>query len=1152
MTHSWPSQQAPGGGGTERFLYSDSKEKKRPTSQHRHVREDASVRMPRMAPQKSMLADDLKLSSDEDEGNKGPQQTTSWTENHNLAGQRAYTHSGRVRHSTSGSSASDSSSESESSGRCSRSPSPGEQPRSGSPCQPPTLAPGRQDPSVTHWQLDKWFEKVRKNRPSVDRELRGGPSSSAAFRSSPGLSPGRYWERDPSLGSRQDYSPRYSPVPSPQFDYRQSPYSSPGYSTCPSPGNSPGNSPVPSVCPSPGASPQGNRSPSPLPLHPPKSPSLAPASASPRLTSCHRGPAHRETPRPPARPTLASGPACRPKARPCPDHRAQRINEPRPKDSRPPAFPKHHAKHSSAHSETPHRPKGPSRTRSSPAPNSSPRHRTGYSSGPSPKAKSGHPSSAAPSTQRSHTHADAKSKFGLNAKPKHSSTPKPKHAAPGETSSRPAHGPDPDAADRPLSKPASRRTPSPKPKGKTREVPAPVLGPFQKEPKARERGQAQGAAPVRVAEAQRRGRLAEEQLVNQRRVRSSAGEDEEEERTRKKRKKGHHVEWRAVQPKQRPHTNSQHHPRERGRPEWAEPRERKRRRSCEESSSHPGAVGSNPSPPLSPPNPALAVTRRSSSSSSSSSSSPSSSSSESSSESDSEPGPPPNVAKVPADSTSSRRPISKRRPPAPSGPAESGACAAHHAGPDDPSPAKGQQHRGKHRLYTLVPFGRTEQSSKVSHRGLRDLVVKIDLALLTRVPSTSEVPQRRLSSSSSTSSSSKTKEKTPMRNQYHREPAEARAKRKAENGEAPRDSKRSLLHADKASSGSHADGSENKESHGNDPQNGHGEDYFYTKRPVSPLSPPSAVKTQNSDQQQAQRDREPTVKKTQVQRSQPKTESEFAGMSGNTQPPSGSWVPPANQPATSRGTVPCTDVSHHVEYYMHEAKRLKHRADAMVDKLGKAVNYVDAALSFMECGKAMEESPLEAKSPYAMYAETVDLIRYAMRLKSHTGPAARQEDKQLAVLCFRCLALLYWQMFRLKKEHALKYSKALLDYFKSSPKVPHTQASWNDSTKGNVLPSCASPVGLTGPPSGCCSASPFISIPQRIHQMAANHLNITNSVLYSYEYWEVADTLAKENKEFFNYLNTLTGPLTLHSSMAHIVQYTRQGLQWIRISAHLS
>lgn len=36
---------------------------------------------------------------------------------------------------------------------------------------------------------------------------------------------------------------------------------------------------------------------------------------------------------------------------------------------------------------------------------------------------------------------------------------------------------------------------------------------------------------------------------------------------------------------------------------------------------------------------------------------------------------------------------------------------------------------------------------------------------------------------------------------------------------------------------------------------------------------------------------------------------------------------------------------------------------------------------------------------------------------------------------FRCLALLYWQMFRLKKDHALKYSKVLLDYFKVCPQA---------------------------------------------------------------------------------------------------------------------
>lgn len=46
-----------------------------------------------------------------------------------------------------------------------------------------------------------------------------------------------------------------------------------------------------------------------------------------------------------------------------------------------------------------------------------------------------------------------------------------------------------------------------------------------------------------------------------------------------------------------------------------------------------------------------------------------------------------------------------------------------------------------------------------------------------------------------------------------------------------------------------------------------------------------------------------------------------------------------------------------------------------LDKFGKAVNYADAALSFIECGNAMERDPLEAKSPYTMYSETVELIR---------------------------------------------------------------------------------------------------------------------------------------------------------------------------------
>lgn len=183
-----------------------------------------------------------------------------------------------------------------------------------------------------------------------------------------------------------------------------------------------------------------------------------------------------------------------------------------------------------------------------------------------------------------------------------------------------------------------------------------------------------------------------------------------------------------------------------------------------------------------------------------------------------------------------------------------------------------------------------------------------------------------------------------------------------------------------------------------------------------------------------------------------------------------------------------------------------------------------------------------------------------MRLKTHSGPNATPEDKQLAALCYRCLALLYWRMFRLKRDHAVKYSKALIDYFKNSSKAAQAPSPWGAGGKSTGTPSPMSPnpsptssVGSQGSLSNTSTLSPstIVSIPQRIHQMAANHVSITNSILHSYDYWEMADNLAKENREFFNDLDLLMGPVTLHSSMEHLVQYSQQGLHWLRNSAHL-
>ncbi|XP_015716280.2 AF4/FMR2 family member 2 [Coturnix japonica] len=258
-----------------------------------------------------------------------------------------------------------------------------------------------------------------------------------------------------------------------------------------------------------------------------------------------------------------------------------------------------------------------------------------------------------------------------------------------------------------------------------------------------------------------------------------------------------------------------------------------------------------------------------------------------------------------------------------------------------------------------------------------------------------------------------------------------------------------------------------------------------------------------------------------------------------------------------RPKITFDDVLHNADYYMQEAKKLKHKADALLEKFGKAVNYADAALSFIECGNALEKNAQESKSPFTMYSETVELIRYAMRLKNFTGSSATEGDKKLAVLCYRCLSLLYLRMFKLKKDHAMKYSRSLMEYFKNSSKASQAPSPWGGNGKSTETPSpmslSPSPVGSAGGSTGTtgsCSAG-TITIPQRIHHMAASHVNITNNVLRSYEHWDMADKLTKENKEFFVDLDSVMGPLTQHSSMTNLVRYVRQGLHWLHIEAHL-
>ncbi|XP_062045155.1 AF4/FMR2 family member 4 isoform X2 [Lepus europaeus] len=262
-------------------------------------------------------------------------------------------------------------------------------------------------------------------------------------------------------------------------------------------------------------------------------------------------------------------------------------------------------------------------------------------------------------------------------------------------------------------------------------------------------------------------------------------------------------------------------------------------------------------------------------------------------------------------------------------------------------------------------------------------------------------------------------------------------------------------------------------------------------------------------------------------------------------------TPDASKPRRTK--LAFDDRSYSADHYLQEAKKLKHNADALSDRFEKAVYYLDAVVSFIECGNALEKNAQESKSPFPMYSETVELIKYTMKLKSYLAPDATAADKRLTVLCLRCQSLLYLRLFKLKKENALKYSKTLTEHLKNS--YNNSQApSPGLGSKAVGMPSPVSPKLSPGNSgnysSGASSASASgssVTISQKIHQMAAIYVQVTSNFLYATEIWDQAEQLSKEQKEFFAELDKVMGPLIFNASiMTDLVRYTRQGLHWLR------
>ncbi|XP_072858090.2 AF4/FMR2 family member 1 isoform X3 [Pogona vitticeps] len=242
-----------------------------------------------------------------------------------------------------------------------------------------------------------------------------------------------------------------------------------------------------------------------------------------------------------------------------------------------------------------------------------------------------------------------------------------------------------------------------------------------------------------------------------------------------------------------------------------------------------------------------------------------------------------------------------------------------------------------------------------------------------------------------------------------------------------------------------------------------------------------------------------------------------------------------------------------VEFHLKEAKRLKHKADAMTDKVEKAFKYLDAALSFIECGIAMESDPHSPKPAYTMFAETIELIKFIMTLKSFADSSTATPEKIFIVFCMRCQAILYMAMFRYKKDTAIKYSRTLNEHFKNSSRI--TQAPSPCVARSTGTPSPLSPMpspagsvsSQTGSSASSCGSGSSVTVPHYIPTITSSFVNITSYILYAYDLWEQADVLARKNKKFFSELSAAACTLSLNSSMIELVHYTHHGLQWLRL-----
>ncbi|CAH2010064.1 unnamed protein product, partial [Acanthoscelides obtectus] len=241
--------------------------------------------------------------------------------------------------------------------------------------------------------------------------------------------------------------------------------------------------------------------------------------------------------------------------------------------------------------------------------------------------------------------------------------------------------------------------------------------------------------------------------------------------------------------------------------------------------------------------------------------------------------------------------------------------------------------------------------------------------------------------------------------------------------------------------------------------------------------------------------------------------------------------------------------------YLSDAKRLKHMADKENDSIKQCMLYLEAVLYFLLTGNAMEHEKVTEKAAFTMFISSI------FKNQQNASPV----HNKLAVLSYRCQALLFYKLFKLRKNEHKELQKIISEYINKqgqgtpsplspTPSPAGSVGSVGSQSSGYNSGDLAATRGNNGNQTLAASTAAAHAqnagawVPLSVFN-AMNKQNQQFTYLISYQdLWDQADSLVVKGKhtDFFIELDRQCKPLTMHSSLIDLVRYVREGIKRLK------